>query len=156
VLFILKPLSFVSAAVNVSVDSSAVSLIILPFSLVDVSISMNQSSSAVGLVALPVSLVAGAIKPDLNATAIAHVLAFNPLSFIFGTIFEQENVLFYSLCAIIVDGVTPLKRWKFSQNVLNLLRNLYTYHHCWIIVYFVVDLKISTDEGITSFFITTI
>jgi hypothetical protein len=114
VLFVLKPFSFISAAVNVSVDSSAVSLVILPLTFIYVSISVDQSASAVGLVALPVSLVARAIKPDLNATAITHVLALNPFSFIFGTIFEQENVLFYSLCAIIVDGVTPLKRWKLS------------------------------------------
>jgi hypothetical protein len=120
VLLILKPFSFISAAINMSVDSSAMSLVILPLSFVDISVCMNQSSSAVGFVALPVSLIARSVKPYLNATAISHVLALNPLSFILGTIFKEENVLFNSLCAVIVDGISPLKWWKFSQNILQL------------------------------------
>jgi hypothetical protein len=64
-------------------------LVVFPLTFIDISICMNKSSPAVGLVVLPVSFVTGSIKPDLNATAIANIRAFNPFTLVFGTIFKQ-------------------------------------------------------------------
>ena len=157
VLLVFKPLTFVPASVNMGVNSAAVSLIILPLSLVHIAISMNQTTSSVSFIVFPIAFIARAIEPDLDSTTIADILIFNPFTFILGTIFEQENIPFYSLKAIIVVGCTPIEWRKFSQNILSKLMKYYlTYHNTWVIIYLIVNFEVSADKRIDTFFISLI
>ena len=74
-----------------SVHSVAVSLVFFPFTFVDVAISVDQPASAVRFVAGPEALIAGPVDPDLDTAALSDLSVFDPFSFVFGSILEEDD-----------------------------------------------------------------
>ncbi len=79
VLFIFKPVTFISGAIYMSVNSLAVCFIIFPLSFINIAISVNKPTSAVCFIVFPITFVARTIKPDLDAFAISDVGISNPI-----------------------------------------------------------------------------
>lgn len=71
-LLVFFPETFIAGSFNVSVNSSAVSLVIQPLSLIDVSIGVEELTLAAGLVKLPLSDVPGAVRPLHVSIAVAE------------------------------------------------------------------------------------
>jgi hypothetical protein len=78
VLLIFEPFTLIATAINVSVNTASMCLIVLPVTLIDVTIGMNETPATVCLVILPVTFIARAVKPDLNTASITDVSVSKP------------------------------------------------------------------------------
>lgn len=103
-----------------SVDTLTVCLIIDPVSIVDITVRMNQSTTAVGLAVLPPAFVHGTVRPNLLASSLSDVGAYDPLTDELGLVLK---ILHGSLLEIRVASRSRciIQIVKISQLLVNLL-----------------------------------
>lgn len=87
-LLVLFPVALILGSVEMGVDAVSVRLVILPVPIVDVPIGMDQPALSIGLVLHPVAFVEGTVGPDLHTFPLPHLATFEPLTRVFGSVFQ--------------------------------------------------------------------
>jgi len=129
VLFVLEPLSFISAAVVMGVNSVPVGLVVSPLSLVDVAFGVHEAAVPVSHPLRPEAVVARPIRPDLDSASI--LLIIEPFSLVDGPVLKSGNSSDVSGVAVHVIVGHPVEG----------LELLYDVHHYRIVVRGLADLE---------------
>lgn len=117
-LLVLLPSTLVSTAVEVSIDSITICLVIGPLSLIHVAFRMHETAESIGHAVFPESVVTGAIRPDLDTAPILLIRAHEPLALVNCTIFEVLDGPDHTLFSLVYFIDRPVKRLKLIDNLL--------------------------------------
>jgi hypothetical protein len=118
-LLILEPLTLVSAAIEMSINSVSIGFIIAPLSLVHIALGVDESAVSVSHAVSPEAVIPGSIWPNLNSAAILLILVSEPLTLVDSSIFEYADGSDFSLFAIIDFLDCPVEWLQLLNYVLN-------------------------------------
>ena len=114
---VIFPLSFVSRAILMNVDSVTVGFVVKPFSLKDITVYMPKLSVSACLVEPPVTFILGAILPNLLAVPMLHVS--EPLSNVSSTVFKMDLTSIFELGLVDIIKINSV-----SGEVASIVENI--------------------------------